>query len=346
MRTTVAFVVVFGLVGAGPANPEKGLVPIENIFRDIARQAPKKLAPNPDHWLKFTCKQYIKEGIVPNEFKALNGQLWASYSKREYRQCAAIASQMEKLLPHSANEFTFGANSVEVATKSEKNPRSGRAYNEVLDREYLIWWRNYVAKFRALGNDYVGALRDYELVRKMKPIIPDLGNGNQCVAHASAAYGQALMHAILGHREQALKFIGEAPTIAPSWCGTCQAGEFTEAERQLAVIDAATLPGAKAEAALERLVRFGPKPKKPASSLENPSWNASDIFSVRVEATFMLGELYLREGKTGLAKQAFEAIQNFQFTDKAQMAISRVRLLSQKDPGVYEEKHSNKVLHI
>ena len=343
MRATIAFVVVFGVVGVAAARPDNGKMPIEKVFREIAGQAPKGLAPNPDHWLRFKCVQYIQNGIVPAEFKMLNNKLWAHYRKREYSDCANAASQMVKLIPSTADEFTFGPNSVEISSKFEKSPRSGRPSGDTIDSDDLILWQVQIGNFRALGNDYTGALKDYESARKMKPISHNPKDGTTCVAHASAAYGQALTHALLGHRNQALIYLREAPNIAPSRCGNCRAGELTETERLHLTFDAATLPGAKAEAALERLVRFGPPAKKAVSPLESPSWDASEILSVRVDATFMLGELYLRRGKTGLAKQAFEAVQNFQFTDKAQMAISRVRSLSQKQSRVYEGK---RVLHL
>ena len=305
------YLVAFSILAANTNSP------IEQSFAQLARQT-KSSSGRGESRLLDLAEMYVEKGVTPDELSVLKDQLKVLYHQKKYRECAAIGMRMAKLLPGS-----FDDNSVDISPKKPAKSSSGDISNVDITLVSVLWM-TYVGDMQALDNDYTGALRTYDLVRALKKTSKNGESAFEPRGTDQAFYGAARMHAILGHRTQALKLIKEAPDVNPSWCGTCQGWRKRAADLLRVVYDAATLPGAKAEAVLGQILKVGYKPYKALD--DNPASHGENL-EIKVNAAFLLGEIYLRRGDKRLASSAFRSITNYQSSDWAIMAKSRLRKL-------------------
>lgn len=247
--------------------------------------------------LKSMAEDVIKRLYVKQEFKTLFGAFKTDFSKEDYGSCADIASRMEDFIPKDhPTEYPFA-------------------------KDFLIQWRAEIGTLRSHVNDYQGALQEFDLARSMKS--PDDSPYRKDAGLAHAAYGQAQMHALLGRKQEALKYLAEAPGLYWSGCGTCTEAEASNEKRMRTVWDAASKPDDVAETKLLKIVDGHYQPYKSAL-LGDPTWQ---IKAAQVEAAFMLGELYLKQNRKDLAKRSFEVVMAGGHSGPRQMAVSRLKQL-------------------
>ena len=296
--------------------------PIEQAFAQLALQT-KSSSGRGESRLLDLAEMYVTKGVTPDELSVLNDKLKVLYHQKKYRECAAIGMKMAKMLPADASNYIFGLDSIEVSTgKPEKSlPKQ-------IPTEYGTFlqamWLTSVGDMLALDNDYKGALRIYDHVRMFRSTAKEKNLHPSLSGTDGAYYGDALVHTVLGHRTEALKFIQVAPHVDPSDCGNCQWGTERDADLLRAVYDAATLPGPSAEVALMQILKTGYKPGK---LVYDDKASHEENVEIKVNAAFLLGEIYLRRGDKKLASSAFRSITGYPSSALAIMAKSRLRKL-------------------
>ncbi|MEI8281799.1 MAG: hypothetical protein WCG75_05290 [Armatimonadota bacterium] len=280
--------------------------------------------------LKFVAHDYLENLVLPPSFRRLNNQLWSAYSKQDYLTCAKLAEKMGQIIPNNYElRGLVPRTATEPAFMVRPKVGSMNAHEYPFGNDFLIEWRICIGEFKALGNDYEGALGDFNLASSMVPLRSSRSisvsiRGSDKLQ--DAAYKQAKMFALLGNRDACLERLKKAPGLYWSGCGNCMEGESHFEDRFEKVYWAATASGAQAERELWRLADGGYKPLKGELNGDNNSYE--EVFAARTEATFMLGELYYREGKYDLAKAAFKAVSAERFTENAKMSQSRLRTIA------------------
>ncbi len=280
-----------------------------------------------DLWeINSLCNAALEELKLPDEFAAMAKELRTLYRKDQFSEATQIADLMTKMLPEKFST------------------------DYPLSEDYLIEWRVFVGKLRAYSCDYKGAIREFETALKMTPLPsttvliafgdPELTEEEMAKApkeswinifgsHAknSATYGLARMYALTGRQADSLKMLDKAPSFLRNWCGNCYESS-TQSDRVLRTVwAAASKGGQQSERALLSIAKgyYRPLPDR-----LNKGSGRGYILYAQLNATFMLGEYYLHQRKTNLAKLAYQTVALDSDSEIALMASSRLKQLAIK----------------
>lgn len=292
-RLAILPLTIFAAGWAGSLDAKSSLIKVRQVI--VKGQKPED-QPNYCR-LNYMIDGVIEELNMSPEFKVLAKGFKTELRNQDFGQCADIANRMVKFLPTKLpDEYPFV-------------------------NDFKIEWRVEIGKLRSYANDYLGALREFDQARKVKPAGKvELRGG--VGAYATAAWGQADMHAMLGNKLKARQYLAEAPRLYWSGCGNCSEAEQLAVHRLTTVWDASMSTDPEGQ-----LIAIVNGSFKPLSGRMYERSVASQRRFAQIEASLMLGEIYLRKGQKDLAKLAFEAAAASDKTDARRMASSRLKSL-------------------